>query len=467
MRTFSKSRSSLLAGLVGLLAVVSLTGTSHAVAAPVVLGANTTGITDDSGAALDAFAARSGVMPKIAMYYQDWNEGWSTALINPRFVNPIVARGAIPMITWEPNLDSGDPIDQPEYSPARIAAGAFDPYVRRAAREAAAYGQPILLRFAQEMNGAWYSWGAIPGNTPEEYIAMWRHVVSIFREEGADNVRWVWSPNVYGAGGVEPFQAYYPGNEWVDYASLDGYNWSGLKPSGWRSLAEVFESSYQAMTELTGKPLMISETATPEEGGDKAAWIREILTVLPTRMPRVRALIWFDRVKETDWRIDSSPASDLAFRELAAAPRFAGTVDELLSAPELPVVLPSSSPSPAPSAGVPVLSVSDTSTQVAPERFQAVTFPIRLSTPSRDPVQVRFFVGDAQGRKVRHKRGRIRIAPGHRHGRLRVWVRDGDSSHVRADDLVVRLFSPDGARLARRVAHGTLHLRQRAAATSR
>lgn len=439
VRALRKSRSSWLAALVGLLTVASLTCTTHAVAAPVVLGANTTGITDDSGAALDAFAARSGVMPKIAMYYQDWNEGWSTALINPRFVGPIVARGAIPMITWEPCLDSGEPTDQPDYSPARITAGAFDPYIRRAAREARAYGQPILLRFAHEMNGNWNSWGAIPGNTPRDYIAMWRHVVSIFREEGATNVRWVWSPNVYGVGGVRPFQAYYPGNEWVDYVSLDGYNWGDLKESGWRSFAEVFESSYQAMTELTGKPLMISETATPEAGGDKAAWIREILTVLPARMPRVRALIWFDRVKETDWRIDSSPASDLAFRELAAAPRFGGTVDELLSEPELPVI--------------------DAGTRVAPRRFQAVTFPVRLSRPSTDAVQVRFIVGNADGRKVRHKRGRIRIAPGHRHARLRVWVRDGGSSHVRADDLVVRLFSPDGAKLARHVARGTLHLR--------
>jgi hypothetical protein len=456
MRTFGTSRPSLLLCLAGLLAVGWFAAAPHATAAPVVLGANTTGITDDSGAALDAFAARSGAMPKIAMYYQDWNEGWSTALINPRFVGPLVARGAIPMITWEPDLDTGDPVDQPEYGPARIASGAFDTYIRRAAREATAYGQPILLRFAQEMNGGWYSWGAIPGNTPADYVAMWRHVVSIFREEGATNVRWVWSPNVYGTGGVEPFQAYYPGDEWVDFVSLDGYNWSGLKPSGWRSFAEVFGTSYQAMTELTGKPLMISETASPEEGGDKAAWIREILSVLPTQMPRVRALVWFDRVKETDWRIDSSAASDHAFRELAADPLFGGQVDELLSAPELPVVAPTA---PSPPVAVPVLSVGDTSTQVAPERFQAVTFPIRLSSASDEPVQVRFSVGNAHGRKIRHKRGRLRIAPGHRRARLRVWVRDGGAADPRAGDLVVRLFSPDGAKLARHVAHGTLHLR--------
>jgi beta-mannanase len=454
MPAYRRTRPARLLCLLGLLVVGCLAGSAHAVAAPVVLGANTTGITEDSGAALDAFAARSGVMPKIAMYYQDWNEGWSSALVNPRFVKPIVAREAVPMITWEPNLDSGDPVNQPEYSPARIASGAYDTYVRRAAREAAAYGQPILLRFAHEMNGNWYSWGAIPGNTPADYVAMWRHVVSIFREEGAGNVRWVWCPNVYGLGGVEPFQAYYPGDEWVDYVALDGYNWSNLKPSGWRSFSEVFSSSYQAITELTGKPLMIAETSSAEEGGDKAAWIREIPSVLATQFPRVRALIWFDRIKETDWRIDSSSASDEAFRELAAAPLFNGGLQELLTAPTLPVAQPTPTPAPAP---VPVLSVSDTSTQVAPERFQAVTFPIRLSTTSDEPVQVRFVVGHAHGRKVRHKRGRIRIAPGHRRASLRVWVRDGGNTH--AGHLVVRLFSPDGARLARHVARGTLHTR--------
>ncbi len=438
----------LLLCLLALLATGGFARASRAHAAPVVLGANTTGITENSGAALDAFAARAGVMPKIAMYYQDWNEGWSTALLNPRFVGPIVARGAIPMITWEPDLDTGEPTGQPSYSPARIAAGAYDSYVRRAAREAAAYGQPFLLRFAHEMNGGWYQWGAIPGNTPADYIAMWRHVVSIFREEGATNVRWVWSPNVYGLGGTEPFQPYYPGDEWVDFVSLDGYNWSGMRPSGWRSFAEVFGPSYKAMTELTGKPMMISETASPESGGDKAAWIREILSVLPTQMPRVRALVWFDRIKETDWRIDSSPASDLAFRELAAAPLFGGALGELLGAPTLPAVLPA--------LPTPLLSVGNTSTRVTGSEFQPVTFPITLSSASQKPIAVKFAVRRAHGRKVRHPHGQVRIKPGSRHGRLRVWVRSEGSSPGHTAHLYVRLFSPDGAKLARRVALGTL-----------
>jgi hypothetical protein len=36
----------------------------------------------------------------------------------------------------------------------------------------------------------------------------------------------------------------------------------------------------------------------------------------------VRALVWFQRIKETDWRINSSPSSLAAFRAILASPLF-------------------------------------------------------------------------------------------------------------------------------------------------
>jgi Glycosyl hydrolase family 26 len=305
---------------------------------PVVFGANTTGITEDTGEALDRLAAEVGRMPRIAMYYRDWDQGYLHPLISRRFLDPIRARRAVPMITWLPRLGSGDPVQQPDYAPAAIAAGAFDPFIRQAAREAAAYGHVFFLRLAHEMNGAWSPWGAgVDGNSAADYVAMWRHVVSIFREDGAANVRWVWAPNVYREGAVPsavtaaPFQPFYPGDKWVDYVALDGYNRGGLSGGGWRSFAEVFKSSYDAMTALTRKPLMITETASTEVGGDKAAWIGAIPAALRLQMPRVRALIWFDRGdKGADWEIDSSPASVAAFRRLAGNPVLGGGTRALL-----------------------------------------------------------------------------------------------------------------------------------------
>jgi hypothetical protein len=140
-------------------------------------------------------------------------------------------------------------------------------------------------------------------------------------------VRWVWAPNVYGQGGVEPFQAYYPGNEWVDYVALDGYNWgtSGQGTDRWESLYEVFAASYKRITELSSKPVILSEVASGEAGGDKAEWIRNgFLKTIPNSFPRVAAVVWFDYDKEEDWRVNSSPEALQAFREVAASPLYDG-----------------------------------------------------------------------------------------------------------------------------------------------
>jgi beta-mannanase len=311
--------------LAPIVAAIALCAPASAAAA-VTLGFFSKELSQSPETALDRFAAETGASAKIAMYYRDWSEGWPTALIDPHTIAPIVASGAVPMITWEPFLSSAPPQSaQAEYAPSRIAAGAFDPYIWRAAREAAAYGRPFFLRFAEEMNGGWSSWGVKPGSSAAAYVAMWRHVVSIFRAAGATNVRWVWSPNVYGANGVAAFAPYYPGDAWVDDVGLDGYNWGGVNDSAWLSFGQVFGASYEAMTKLTSKPLLITETASSELGGSKPEWIAGIRSALFTRMPRVRALIWFDTSKETNWTVGSSPASLRAFRGLVAAGTFSGT----------------------------------------------------------------------------------------------------------------------------------------------
>lgn len=317
--------------LLGLALAVGLASTADA-DEQVVLGMNTTGITENTDQALSNFTSRAGVTPGISMYYQDWNEGWSSALLNPRFTVPISEDGSVPMVTWSPMLDTRDPIHQPKYAPSRIASGTFDRYIHRAAREAAAYGRPFFLRLAHEMNGSWSPWGAHVGhNRPGDYVAMWRHVVSIFDREGASNVRWVWSPNVDVTKNVEPFKPFYPGDRWVDLVALDGYNWGTTNHARWRSFNATFASSYRAVRALTGKPMMIGETASTEHGGNKAEWIDRIGPSLES-MPAVKALVWFDRRKETDWRIDSSPASKQAFRSMATSSLFSGDVRELVAA---------------------------------------------------------------------------------------------------------------------------------------
>ncbi|MDQ2787894.1 MAG: hypothetical protein M3Y58_23140 [Chloroflexota bacterium] len=267
-----------------------------------------------------------GVAPRIVHYFLDWDSG---STFNPAINDAIVACGATPFLTWNPfNGDKG--VKQPQYTDARIASGAYDDLLRRWASDLALWDKPFFLRIGDEMNGNWDSWSpGVNTNTVADYLAMWRHVVTVMREtgNGLPNVRFVWSPNVINPGA--DFTPMYPGDAYVDWVGLDGYDWGTVRDIGWQSFSQVFEKSYTLMGKLTQKPLMIPEIGVVEQGGNKAAWITQtFLTDIPTRFPRIKAVIYFDEdarvAHEGDWRIETSPASLAAFQQVAHSPVYGG-----------------------------------------------------------------------------------------------------------------------------------------------
>ena len=75
-----------------------------------------------------------------------------------------------------------------------IAAGAYDGYLRSYADSVRDFGHPVVIGFGHEMNAPWYSWGY--GHVrPSTFVAAWRHIVTLFRGQGADNVTWLWTIN--------------------------------------------------------------------------------------------------------------------------------------------------------------------------------------------------------------------------------------------------------------------------------
>lgn len=268
---------------------------------------------------IDEYTRLSGNPPRIIHWFQDWKMPF-----NASYMNQARRRGAIPMVSWEPWDWNGNRTHQPRYSLKRILSGAHDPYIRRWARRAAAWGRPFYLRFAAEMNADWDTWSpGVNGNTARQYVAVWRKVHRMFRRAGASKVRWVWCPVVYYEGST-PFEKVFPGDAYVDWVGLDGYNWGNTQPwSSWQSAAEIFSRSYRMAGRLSKKPFMIPEIASTEHGGNKARWInRALLDEIPSRFPRVKAVVWFDADKETDWRINSSPSALRAWRKAAASPLY-------------------------------------------------------------------------------------------------------------------------------------------------
>ena len=134
-----------------------------------------------------------------------------------------------------------------------------------------------MIRPMHEMNGKWYPWGGpVNGNSPAQFRAAWRRIHTIFRREGATNVTWVWSPNARSYPGTYPnrIEAYYPGDAYVDWIGLSGFNWGTSNPRlRWTTFEEVY-TNLLATLRLFNKPIVVAEMATVADGGNKAAWIK-------------------------------------------------------------------------------------------------------------------------------------------------------------------------------------------------
>jgi len=228
--------------------------------------------------------------------------------------NAVRAAGVIPFFSWSTAGAGGSPL----VTDAQVAAGALDGYITAWARAAKAWGHPFFLRFDWEMNGSWFPWGVgRHGNTAADYVAMWRHVHDIFTSVGATNVTWVWCPDADPTDSFANLATLYPGNRYVDWTCLDGYN----EGRPWTSFAREFGSTYEKITGpiAPSKPVFIGEVASTTRGSrSKARWIIGMFGDLATRFAQVRGVQWFDQYESTDggpadWPIETSTADEAAF----------------------------------------------------------------------------------------------------------------------------------------------------------
>ncbi|WP_051731917.1 glycoside hydrolase family 26 protein [Kitasatospora phosalacinea] len=252
----------------------------------------------------DAVAAAAGRQPTMLQYFLDWRKEF-----DPETVREIYRQGAVPMLTWEPG-DAPYQADQSGYTTRRIADGEFDAYVTRFARAVRDQQWPVVLRFAHEMNGDWYPWAAnVNGNRPGDYAAAWRHVHDVFTREHADNVIWLWSPNVL-RGTSADLRPLYPGDAYVDWLGMDGYGF------GEATAGEVLDPTYVRLREIADKPVFVSETGAMP-GAGKADWITDMFRWIAAH-PKVPGFVWFEHSVEEGGRYDYRFTADQSTRKAFA-----------------------------------------------------------------------------------------------------------------------------------------------------
>lgn len=142
----------------------------------------------------------------------------------------------------------------------------------------------LIVRPFHEMNGDWYPWGfknGHNGNSVTQFNPAWRHVRNVMRGR-FPHLAFMWCANVNQG---DNFQAFYPGNDQVEYLGFDGYNHS-TSHGGWETMEQIFHNSMLALRQTPGidrkKPLVIGETATTEpnataaaQGHSKAEWFAD------------------------------------------------------------------------------------------------------------------------------------------------------------------------------------------------
>jgi len=266
----------------------------------------------------------------------------------------IVSRGATPLITWMPYKR-----DRPDANILEeIIDGKHDGYVyawldgfKYWLSTYPTHEQPkIALRFAHEFNGTWYPWS----DKPDALKAAWRHLHSLFAKKGVSHaVDWVWNANNVDVDSHNDITRYYPGDDVVDWLSLDGYNWgSNYSFSRWKSFDETFSQQYVKMVEnYPNKPIMLAEVSSAEphdtpsaakgqDGDDSDAleskdlWISDMMTRIKDDYPAIKSIVWFNTNKELSWALNLENNTGLAaYNNAVSDDYFSGTLD-LTPAPD-------------------------------------------------------------------------------------------------------------------------------------
>jgi hypothetical protein len=220
-----------------------------------------------------------------------------------------VARsGHIPMISWRATDSSPDATRA-----QKIARGDFDGLIRATADAVDRIKGRVLLRFNWEMNQS-------PGDRqyigpPSDYVAAWRHVVSIFRSRHVGNALFVWMPLAGGFwdGGS---QAYWPGRRWVDWVGA-----SGVQGSSWHSFSTAFRNFYR-WAHRRGRPLMIwaGVRENPSATMWKANFFDDVGRILRRRWHKVKAFVYYHALSPAGYQfwVDTSSNSLSAYRHLGS-----------------------------------------------------------------------------------------------------------------------------------------------------
>jgi beta-mannanase len=272
------------------------------------------GVLWGSSSVSDALETKLGRRFDISHTYHDWNDVFPNAGEQARAAN-----GTTLQLSWVPRFYGTD-----QFIPWRnVANGSEDPQIDKTAAHIKAFGKKVFLSFHIEPESRVGTYGSV-----SDYAAAWRHVHDRFARDGVSNVVWVWNVVGYGAYYSQYLSGLYPGDAYVDWIAWDPYNWYVCHKSAWISFGDKVSQFYGWLMGhgFGDKPFMLAEYGSREHITDpkaKVNWFGGIVPALKSRLPNIRAVVYFNNGTANpgcDWRVDTSQAALLAFARAGQDP---------------------------------------------------------------------------------------------------------------------------------------------------
>ncbi len=276
-------------------------------------------------------------------FSNDWFRGDHFPLKTATWVRN---RGAVPYIRLNMR-SSANGLPEPVYTLERIARGDFDGDLRRWARAARDFNYPLMVEYGFEMNGRWEPWNGFwngrsirSGGNPSiplgaaRFVAAYRHVVNLMREEGAHNITWVFHANDRNNPDDKwnQLQWYYPGADVVDWVGVSVYGPQTSAEPYDAQFPEAMDVIYKRVLRLApNKPVIVSEMGVVFGNPliNQANWTQRAFNhLIARRWPNVIGFTWWNNgeVNFMDtFRIQDHPAlADVFRRRIAEEPRVLG-----------------------------------------------------------------------------------------------------------------------------------------------
>ena len=233
----------------------------------------------------------------LVSLYMPWNQHIESSFPQS-LLDSIYKQKSIPMITWEPWLNSFETeINTQKHVFDLIVEGCLDYYIEEFSKKLRNLERPVFLRFAHEFDNPFYPWYNSDESAPLKFKKAWIHIFDIFKKNNANNVIWIWNPWE-----SKNIASFYPGKEYVDWIGVNILNYGKINQDGKDyKFDTLYKSFHDELKNLPYSPVLISEFGTLQKGTNQIKWINNAFSSIENDFREIKSVVFFNSKFDNNW----------------------------------------------------------------------------------------------------------------------------------------------------------------------